>query len=304
MNAIIAAATGYSDTALDPFLASVERVCAETKVFLIVLRRDLERIELLRRKYPFIEPVCVRRKLNTGARFYSWMPRWIAREFIDEDYSACGPVWRGIGRYALHIMLDRFFLALEIVQTNRGTFDNVLLTDSRDVVLQGDPFGFIGDHVVSGLEEKVIGCCPVNAGWLAHLYGNDVAASMSQCRISCAGVTFGPTGEVERYLIEMCREIWQRLPRVALGSSYDQAIHNYLIYTGKVNVKVTDNAAGIIATLHYEDPSNIKTDAEGGVVTVRGQPPAIVHQYDRHASVVAFVRERLDKRAVVVVRGC
>jgi len=190
-------------------------------------------------------------------------------------------------------MLDRFFLALEVVQANRDAFTGVLLTDSRDVVLQEDPFRRLGDHLVSGLEETTIGSCSVNSGWITHLYGTDVHAGMSKCRIACAGVTFGPIADVEQYLVEMCREIWKCLSKVALGSDYDQGIHNYLIYNGRVNVKLTDNRTGIIATLHHEDPGNIKTDAAAGMVTVRGKPPAIVHQYDRHANLVAFVRQSL-----------
>ena len=196
MNAIIAAATGYSYTDLEPFLASVGRTCTRTKVFLIVLKRDLKRIELLRRRYPFIEPVYVHRRLNRGTRFYSWLPRWIARHFIGEDYTTCGSASRALGRYSLHIMLERFFLALELVQANRDSFTHVLLTDSRDVVLQEDPFHRIGDHLMSGLEEKTIGRCPVNAAWIRHLYGTAVSASMSRCRIACAGVTLGPINDV------------------------------------------------------------------------------------------------------------
>jgi hypothetical protein len=293
MNAIIAAATGYSDTDLEPFLASVHRVCKQTKVFLIFSKHDPARMKRLQGKYPFVEAVYVRRKLNRGTRFYNWIPRWIARHFIEQDYSTCSPFWRVVGRYSLHIMLERFFLALELVQANRGSFRNVLLTDSRDVILQEDPFRQIDDNLVSGLEEKTIGSSSVNADWISHLYGTDVYASMAKCRIACAGVTLGPIAEVEQYLIEMCREIWKCLPKVALGSSYDQGIHNYLVYNGRVNVKLTENRTGIIATLLYEDPSNIKTDAAAGVVTVQGKPSAIVHQYDRHANLVAFVRQRL-----------
>ena len=293
MNAIIAAATGYSDTDLQPFLSSVNRVCTETTVFLILSKRDPAQLERLRHWYPFIVPVYVRRKLTRGTRFYRWIPRRIARRFIKEDYSTCDSLWRVVGRYSLHIMLERFFLALEIVQANRDRCKNVLLTDSRDVVLQDDPFRRVGGKLVSGLEETTIGCCSFNSDWITHLYGDDVYASMSKCRIVCAGVTLGPIAEVEQYLIEMCREIWKCLPRVALSSDYDQSIHNYLIYKGRVNVNLTDNQTGIIATLAHEDPRNIGTDAEAGVVTVQGKPPAIVHQYDRHANVVAFVRERL-----------
>jgi len=289
MNAIITAATGYSDADLQPFLDSVERACPQAKVFLIVYKLDRVRIERLRDKYPFIEPVYVPRKLNRGGKVY----RWIARHFIEADYTICGSSWKALGRYSLHIMLERFFLALELVQAHRDSFDNVLLTDSRDVVLQQDPFDRISRTLVSGLEEKTIGDCSLNSDWVRHLYGTNVHTRMSHCRIVCAGVTLGPIAEVEKYLLEMCGEIWKCLSKVALIAQYDQCIHNYLIYSGRVNLELTDNQTGIIATLHHEDPSNIRTDDAAGVVIVQGKPPAIVHQYDRHRNLVAFFKQKL-----------
>jgi len=108
----------------------------------------------------------------------------------------------------------------------------------------------------------------------------------------------GPVEEIERYLAAMCEEIWKLLPKVA-SPYFDQSIHNYLIHSGRVDVDLTENQTGIIATLHYEDPSNIKTDDAAGVVTVHGKSPAIVHQYDRHPRVVAFVREQLRNQRVI-----
>jgi hypothetical protein len=289
MNAIITAATGYSDADLQPFLVSVARACPRAKVFLIVYKRDRVRVERLRDKYPFIEPVYVPHKLNRGGRVY----RWIARHFIVDDYATCGSLWKTLGKYSLHIALERFFLALELVQAHRDAFNNILLTDSRDVVLQQDPFGRIGHNLVSGLEEKTVGDCALNSGWIRHLYGTNVHTRMSHSRIVCSGVTLGPIVEVEKYLLEMCSEIWKCLSKVALLAQYDQGIHNYLIYNGRVNVELTDNQAGIIATLHHEDPSNIQLDAAAGVVIVQEKPPTIVHQYDRHRDLVAFFRQKL-----------
>lgn len=289
MNAIITAATGYSEADLQPFLRSVDRACPESKLFLIVYKRDLARVETLRSKFPFVEPVYVRRKLNRGGKIY----RWIARHFIDEDYLKCGMFWRSLGRYSLHIMLDRFFLALELVQAHRNLFANVLLTDSRDVVFQRNPFARIGQGLVSGLEEKTIGDCSVNSDWITQVYGTDVHNTLSKRRIVCAGVTLGPVREVERYLVAMCGEIWRRLSKVALIAQYDQGIHNYLIYSGRINLDLTDNRAGIIATLHYENPSNIQIDYTAGMVKVQGRAPAMIHQYDRHRKLAAFVRGRL-----------
>ena len=132
----------------------------------------------------------------------------------------------------------------------------------------------------------------MNSDWLRHVYGTNVHTCLSARRIVCAGITLGPVREVEQYLMAMCGEIWKHLSKVALIAQYDQGIHNYLIYSGRINLVLTDNRAGIIATLHYENPSNIQTDAAEGTIKLYGLAPAMVHQYDRHKNVMTFVRER------------
>jgi hypothetical protein len=219
--------------------------------------------------------------------------RWLARHFIDEDYFACGWFWRSLGRYSLHIALERYFLALEVLRAHGACVKNVLLTDSRDVVLQQNPFARINGGLISGLEERTIGECSINSGWITDVYGSNVHKELSGRRIVCSGVTLGPAAAVERYLFEMCRELWRCLPKVALIAQYDQGIHNYLIYKDRISIDLTDNPAGLIATLHHEDPEKIRTDAAERVITVNGKAPAIVHQYDRHPNLVDFVRARL-----------
>jgi hypothetical protein len=288
MNAIITAATGYSEADLQPFLCSIARACSDTKVFLIVYKRHLARVEKLRRRFPFVEPVCVPYKFNAGGTVY----RWLARHFIGVNYATCGWFWRSLGRYSLDIMLERFFLALEIVQNHRNELTHVLLADSRDVIFQRNPFEQIGFRLVSGLEEKIIGDCPRNSDWIIQIYGTDVHSRLSKRTVVCAGITLGPVEEVEKYLIAMCGEIWRCLPRVAAIEQYDQAIHNYLIYNDRVHLELTDNRAGIIATLHYESSSNIEIDDVTGVAKVQGKAPAIIHQYDRHEHLLLFVKQR------------
>jgi hypothetical protein len=92
----------------------------------------------------------------------------------------------------------------------------------------------------------------------------------------------------------MCREIWRSLPKVAAIEQYDQAIHNFLIYNGQVNLELTDNRAGMIATLHYESSSNIQIGDVTEEAKVQGKAPAILHQYDRHDNLLRFVQERFS----------
>jgi hypothetical protein len=55
MNAIITAATGYSEADLQPFLRSVDRACPDSTIFLIVYKRDLPQVEALRGQLPFVD---------------------------------------------------------------------------------------------------------------------------------------------------------------------------------------------------------------------------------------------------------
>lgn len=287
MNAIVAAATGYSEEDLQPFLDSVERTCSNARLFLIVFKHDSARVEKLRARYSFIDPVYDSYKVKRGIR----LSKWLARHFIGQDYSNCHPIWRSVGTYLLHITLKRYFLALKILRSSAGSFANFLLTDSRDVLLQEDPFGRIDDRLVSGVEEKTIGDCPHNSYWIEQIYGPAVLSRMSNCKIVCSGVTVGPVYKIEAYLVAMCAEIWKHLANAAGSPYFDQSIHNYLIYGERMSLELTENQAGIIATLFYEDRSNIETDVTGRLV-VRGRLPAIVHQYDRHADLATFVRQR------------
>ena len=95
MNAIITAATGYNEADLQPFLCSVDRACPDSKVFLIAYKRHLGRVERLRRRFTFVEPVLVPYKFHTGGSAY----RWLARHFIDQAMRGAarsGGVWAGI----------------------------------------------------------------------------------------------------------------------------------------------------------------------------------------------------------------
>ena len=288
MNAIIAAATGYSEEDLAPFLGSVDRTCPRSRLFLIAFKHDSVRVEKLRTRYPFIEPVYDNYRPKRGIR----LSKWIARYIVRPDSSDCHPLWRSVGTYLLHITLKRYFLALKILRSSGRSFANFLLTDSRDVLLQEDPFGRIDDRLVSGVEEKTIGDCPHNSYWIKQIYGPAVLSGMSNCKIVCSGVTVGPVYKMEPYLVAMCAEMWKHLANAAGSPYFDQSIHNYLIYCKRMSLELTENRAGIIATLFYEDRSNIEIDAATGRLVVRGKLPAIVHQYDRHADLATFVKQR------------
>lgn len=286
MNAIISAATGYANAYLRVFLESAKRYCPDARIFLIVYRKDRQRIQALLPHYPALQPVYIaKRYLRDIAP-----QRWLARRLCRVSYTDLQLWAEWIGRYPLDIALDRYFIARDLLKAHAAAFTNVLLTDSRDVFFQDDPFLLISDGLLSGLENRQIGQCPHNSKWIRHLYGEAVLETMSTRNIVCSGVTLGPTRSVQTYLEQMCAEIWKYLPTVSFYGGYDQGMHNALIFQNRIPLKLVENAQGLIATLGYEAPENLVADAEKGALRVRQKYPLIVHQFNRRSlGVLDFV---------------
>jgi hypothetical protein len=291
MNAIITAATGYTEADLKVFLDSIELNCQNTKLFAIVYRRDREIIERLKLKYSFLEPIYVKERGRVPKKIFYWLGRFLGAS--GKPYSSVNSLLEFIGRFPLHIALDRYFVALQLVRSLDNSFSKILLTDSRDVFLQKNPFEAIDGDFVSGLEPITIGECPnYNSRWIREIYGNQVLQNILDKNIACSGVTLGTTEKIENYLAEMCNEIWRKLTEVNTMLGFDQAIHNYLIYHQKVVPHLVNNQSGWIATLQYEDPKVIIPDSTRRLIQLHGNLPAIIHQYDRHPKLVDLLKSQ------------
>jgi hypothetical protein len=293
MNAIITAATGYTEEHLRIFLWSIEKNCKDTLVYLIAYR-DRQIIEKLQMKYPFLRPVYISSSIRKQfARLANYQTRpsftWLASQLSKRKYSATiGPV-RLIGQLALRIIHERFFIALQILQSHRNVFSNVLLTDCRDVVIQRDPFSHLDGKLFSGLEAKTIRHEQWNASWIEKAYGSDILNRLQDQPIVCAGVTLGPEEKVVNYLTKLCEEMWRQLPQVIFNDvGYDQAAHIYLIFEKQIEVELTSNYQGLIASIIHENSADFSVDFTRGLVKIYDNYPAIIHQYDRHPELVYF----------------
>lgn len=290
MNAIITAATGYRDKDLTIFLRSVERHCENVKVLLIAFQQDKAHIENLKNQYPFLEPIYVRKKITKRfRRVYVWVAALLA----NRKYSQVPPLLQRIGTYSLHIVVERFYIMSKVLKRYANVFSNVLLTDCRDVVLQKNPFDLIHDNLVTGLESKMLADDPLNCYWISCLYGETAFERLRNHRIICAGVTLGPAQAIQKYLDDLCNEMWNHLPQVTqLQFGPDQAAHNYLIYEKQIPCTLVDNQSGFIVTVNLENSDDHFTSSTNGLLQINGVVPAIVHQYDRHPDLVHFFQEK------------
>lgn len=291
-NAIITCATGYGKKELNLFLSSIKRHCPNIHLFLIAYEKDREEVQLLAQEFGFIEPFFIKKRIRKGAK----LARPIAFLLRPIGKNASLKPWiEPIGRAFLPIVVDRFFITLQIIKKNKNNLSAVLVTDSRDVVFQGDPFEAIENNPeasISGIEGRTIGKCPFNSSWIEMIYGKEVLEKMLDRRIVCAGVTMGSVESVENYLQAMCQEFWNQLPKVYSTTAYDQGIHNYLNFCEKYEYRDTDNNQGIIATLGYCEEASMVIDKTKNLLRVYDRYPAIVHQYDRYSELDNFFRKQ------------
>lgn len=192
----------------------------------------------------------------------------------------------------IHIYNFRHFLYYDYLLKHEEEFGNVLLTDTRDVVFQKDPFDFvIADalHVAMESKEKIIGDCHYNSNWVRSGYGQAKLDELANQVVSCAGTTIGPMLHVKRYLRTLLTDI------IGLHNAYDcadQAVHNKLLYAGAIHpVRQLFNDNTPILTVGTE--FLFQHDREGYLLDGRGKRVNIVHQYDRHPGLLKIIDDQV-----------
>lgn len=165
----------------------------------------------------------------------------------------------------------------------------VMISDLRDIVFQRDPF----TDPVTGLElyledssERIGQDGGFNTRWLNDLYGKEFIDASRGQPLSCSGVVVGTRSAMLTYLSEMVADIvWRRRPM----GSHDQGVHNALIQTGRLpSTQLIPNESGRVLTLGKMQ--KFQKNREGFLLNADGSIPAVLHQWDRHASLVADLR--------------
>jgi hypothetical protein len=185
----------------------------------------------------------------------------------------------------IHIYNFRHFLYYDYLLKHEGEFGKVLLTDVRDVIFQKAPFDFdMQDALYVAMESRtrVTSDCQYNTAWIRKGYGEEVFAEMSPHVISCAGTTLGPVARIKQYLETLLKEI------ITLRDAYgcaDQAVHNRLLQQGRLEPVIRlYNDDSPVLTVGAEPTYEL--DSSGYVLDGKGTRPTIVHQYDRHPTLM------------------
>ena len=174
-------------------------------------------------------------------------------------------------------------------------FNKVLLSDSRDVYFQENPFKFNFNGPINFfLEDHLIKNCSYNSNWIIKTYGKSEFEKVSNKTILCSGTVLGNYEKIKEYLnlikVNINKYKYKKKLKYFItfrpdpeGRGCDQGHANYIIHNSKLNgTNLYSNAKGPIATALYL--KNIIFDNKYRLVNELGDPYLVVHQYDKRWS--------------------
>jgi len=194
------------------------------------------------------------------------------------------------GQGDIPLASQRFFLYKQFIEQD-PRISQIMITDVRDVIFQCNPFTVCNDDKLYCFEEDrsmTLSTCPYNSQWIYHTYGKNALNTIGHNPIICAGVTIGSYKNIRYYIETLCKELVKSPPILGV----DQGIHNFLIRSGLIpNTLIYDNKYSPVYNLHYVKAKNIEIGEKGFIVNGFGIP-CVVHQYDRHPTLLMETQRR------------
>jgi hypothetical protein len=186
----------------------------------------------------------------------------------------------------VHVQAGRYIVYHEYLKV-RPDYQCVLLTDSRDVVFQADPFPHVTPDVLNIFEQDpsiVFGDSNVDSDWFAKIYGASTLEKLRGKQTICSGTTMASPRVLSKYLDLMEKEII-----LHRATPLDQAIHNKLVHLDiEANeMRRHSNVSGCVLTLAGTGAAEY--EVVGDEVRVKGRLVPILHQYDRVPELAALL---------------
>ncbi|MEI6316776.1 MAG: hypothetical protein WCO65_03595 [bacterium] len=200
--------------------------------------------------------------------------------YLEEKYS------KDMGILTKDLVLEKNFFSFRYVvyylflRNSTQNYENIMLTDIRDVVFQKDPFDFeINGKLCCFLEseEWPIKKSEHNAVGILKSYSKEEMDKIGDNLIACAGTIIGSGQEMKNYVTLLLEEF------IKLKNKFadDQFIFNYLLWNGMLpNSATFKNHYSPVLTLGYE--KKVYTNKAGQITDRFGKVVNTIHQYDRH----------------------
>ncbi|KAL0021043.1 hypothetical protein WJX77_012162 [Trebouxia sp. C0004] len=134
-----------------------------------------------------------------------------------------------------HAVSLRFYVVQAFLKQIQHT-GKAFICDSRDVFIQRDMFEAFDDDYLHFPREsggyRIRGPFSQNANWITQCYGRDTLDALGGHYVLNSGTFLGPSRLLVAYIDAMLEEFQHRWHCMRLHGS-DQAVHNFLVYTGK-----------------------------------------------------------------------
>lgn len=206
----------------------------------------------------------------------------------DRGSTAWDQVYRATVSSWVHAQCGRYLVYQDFLKAN-SIYRCVLLSDSRDVVFQSNPFGEVNPNVLNVFEQDrslLFGGDNVDTNWFAKVYGRDLVNTLSGKQTICSGTIMGSPAIFFKYLDFMEQEVLSHK-----FCPLDQAMHNKIVYCDfpRELLEFHSNLSGLIFTIAETSESDYQI--EGDQLTVNNKIVSVLHQYDR----VPKIRSQIEK---------
>jgi len=194
------------------------------------------------------------------------------------------------------MMIQRWALPMKVIEAFPEA-ENIILSDTRDVVYQDNPFKYlVGNELELTTEVKYIRECPDwNSRWIRDMYGEEVLRSVLDQKIICGGYMCGKKEGVIK-LCQLMVEESKNYPKTIPGQPpvfVDQAAMNVFYKQNKFPSTTIHYTGGEFIATIGATLGPMKLNDEGYVVNEAGYKTAVIHQYDRHPNIVKAFNDRL-----------
>jgi hypothetical protein len=175
-------------------------------------------------------------------------------------------------------------------------YQNIFLTDVRDVVFLDDIFKFKTNLKLLNIFFESIKFAhhsvhSNNFNFLSieYFYGIQNAFSFLNKMVSCCGNVLGSYDSILNYIELMVKEINSFETSLSHVPIADTAVHNFLVHVKYKDNEIVKNYNGVgVATLQETNLKDIVI--EDNKVYVHTNIPHVLHQYDRHTNLYNFIK--------------
>jgi hypothetical protein len=276
-NLVLGTVMGYGFEDLKPFVRSLWKSGFDGELVLLWTKLSHETREALEAEGVRMVEIPYRGAgaLNSWSRFWPWLRLWL-------NLPVGNRIRKAIYRRILNLEFVRYLHALDFLQREDHRYQNVLLTDVRDVLFQCDPFADpLPAPLLAFQEDRKMcyGQSPLNDSWVLGNYGEITFERLRNQRITCCGTVVGTQSGMIRYLEAFVGEI-RGLRTLDHGA--DTSVHNVLCrLSSSLGVEVQENLHGLVATVGANDPEHLPRNHRGLLTRPDGSLIPVIHQLDR-----------------------